>query len=366
MKPFRIIHPRFKRHLLLFPATVMALGVQSFQIPRVAEGQGPPPVPVEIASVEKKSVAAKVSLIGDVEPALKSTVASEGAGIVQEFRIREGDFVKKGDLLVRINSRELLLRVKAAEAARERIRVGLGNAAKELKRVNRLKKTASIAEKRVDEAEADYWMHYHELSRSQAEIERLKYEMDQTRVVAPFSGFIVKEHTMVGEWLQTGGPVVTLHDLSRILITVNVPARYYVQLALNSEVAVSIKDVSNTSFTGKIDAMLAQGDSNARTFPVKVGLNNEKHRIKGGMEARVTFDLSRLEEVLLVPKDALVPAGDQWRLFRVIDGKALPVVVTVGGYYNGSAAVDGALAAGDQVVIRGNERLRPGQPVAVQ
>ena len=351
---------------MLFSAVVLALGLLSFQALQAAAGQGPPPVPVQIASVEKKSVTTRVSLVGDVEPVLKSTVASEGAGIVEQFPVREGDFVKKGDLLVRIGSRELLLRIKAAEAARERIRVGMENAAKELKRINRLKKSNSIAEKRVDEAEADYWMHYHELSRSQAEIERLQYEIDQRGVVAPFSGFIVKEHTMVGEWLQTGGAVVTLHDLSRILITVNVPARYFVQLSLNSNVAVGIKDVSSTQFNGKIDAMLAQGDPNARTFPVKVGLKNEKHRIKSGMEARVTFDLSRLEEVLLVPKDALVPAGNQWRLFRINDGKAYPVSVNVRGYYDGSAAVEGALVVGDQVVIRGNERLRPGQSVEIK
>lgn len=355
-----------QRSFLLLFTGVLVFGLQPFSVLLAADGQGPPAVPVQIASVEKKRVAARVSLIGDVEPALKSTVASEGAGIVEQFPVREGDFVKKGDLLVRIRSRELLLRIKAAEAARERIRVGLEKAAKELKRVNRLKKTASIAEKRVDEAEADYWMHYHQLAQSQVEIERLRYEVDQKRVVAPFSGFVVKEQTMVGEWLQTGGAVVTLHDLSRILITVNVPARYYVQLLPNNNVSVSIKDVSSTPFAGKIDAMLTRGDPKARTFPIKVGLKNGKYRIKSGMEARVTFDLSQQKEVLLVPKDALVPAGNQWRLFRVIDGKAVPVSVNVRGYYDGSAAVAGGLQVGDRVVIRGNERLRPGQLVKIQ
>ncbi len=361
------IYNRFlmKTFFLFFPA-MLTLWVQPFYAKGAAENKGPPPVPVKTAVVEKKSVAAQISLIGNVEPVLKSTVASEVSGIVEHFPVKEGDFVKKGHLLARIKSRDLSLRIKAAKALREKIQVSLENAGKELKRVSRLKKTDSISERRYDEANANYRMLYHDLSRSEAEIERLKYEIKQKKVIAPLSGFIVEEHTMIGQWLKTGGAVVTILDLSRILITVDVPERYYVQLSPNSAAAVTIKNVSKAPFTGKIVAMLAQGDPASRTFPVKVGLDNTNYRIKSGMEAVVTFSLPRLEEVLLVPKDALVPAGDRWRLFRVTAGKAFPINVKVLGYYDGNAAVDGVINAGDQVVIRGNERLRPGQPVEIQ
>jgi multidrug efflux pump subunit AcrA (membrane-fusion protein) len=81
------------------------------------------------------------------------------------------------------------------------------------------------------------------------------------------------------------------------------------------------------------------------------------------MEAIATFELGRKIKSILVPKDAIVPAGDDNLVFRVDQGKAFPVPVTINGYYGNDAAVKGGLEPGQQVVIRGNERLRPGQPV---
>ena len=84
------------------------------------------------------------------------------------------------------------------------------------------------------------------------------------------------------------------------------------------------------------------------------------------MEAMVTFNLATQRKALLVPKDAVVTAGDNRLVFMVNDGKAMPVPVNIIGYYDGGVAVEGNLKSGDQLVVRGNERLRPGQPVIVQ
>ena len=84
------------------------------------------------------------------------------------------------------------------------------------------------------------------------------------------------------------------------------------------------------------------------------------------MEAMVTFNLATKIKALLVPKDAVVTAGDNRLVFMVNDGKALPVPVKIIGYYDGDVAVEGNLKPGIQVVIRGNERLRPGQAVTIQ
>jgi hypothetical protein len=93
-------------------------------------------------------------------------------------------------------------------------------------------------------------------------------------------------------------------------------------------------------------------------------LDNPGFAIRAGMEAVATFDLSERFTALMVPKDAVVTAGDRSLVYRVNDGRAFPVSVKVEGYHDGLAAVTGDLKAGDMVVIRGNERLMPGQEVA--
>ncbi|MBW2603357.1 MAG: efflux RND transporter periplasmic adaptor subunit [Deltaproteobacteria bacterium] len=330
------------------------------------QGKAPPPSPVQVAIVKTGMVSNQISLVGTTEAFSESTVASEISGLVAYFPIKEGDYVKKGDLLVNLKETELRLRLKGIVAAKKRVQANLQNAQKELKRVGKLKETNSIAEKRYDTAYYTYRALSQELLQNESEIELLHYDIKQQKVLAPFSGFVAKEHTQIGQWINKGGPVVTLLDLDKVQITVDVPERYSVLLAPQSNVKVSIKNVSNNPFSGKIYSVLPQGNPDSRTFPVRIHLANPDHKIKSGMEVMVTFNLTTGKKALLLPKDAVVTAGDNRLVFMVNDGKAIPVPVKIIGYYDGDVAVEGNLKPGIQVVIRGNERLRPGQPVVVQ
>ncbi len=355
----------FHRYLLM-ATTVFLLTASVTLAKEPDQGKGPPPTPVRVAVVEKKTVSNQISLVGTTEAFEESTVASEVSGVVKYFPVKEGDFVKKGELLVNLKETEVKLRLKSAIAAREKILANLQNAEKELKRISRLKETNSIAEKQYDAAFYTHSALSQDLMQQKAKIELLEYEIKQKNVLAPFSGFVAKEHTQVGEWINKGGPVVTLLSLDKIRIAVDVPERYSVLLRPQNRVKVSIQSVSNDLFSGKIYSVLSQGDPNSRTFPVRIHLGNPDHKIKSGMEAIVTFNLTDKKNALLVPKDAIVTAGNNRMVFRVADGKAVPLNVKILGYYDGGVAVEGSLKPGDQVVIRGNERLRPGQPVTVQ
>ena len=123
--------------------------------------------------------------------------------------------------------------------------------------------------------------------------------------------------------------------------------------------------LSDEPFVGKISASLPEGDANARTFPVRVILPNADFKIRAGMEAKATFNLGTTKDALLVPKDAIVTAGSSRLVYVVASTVAQPVNIDVVGYHDGNVAVEGLLEPGDSVVIRGNERLRPGQPVEV-
>ncbi len=331
------------------------------------EGKKPdqPITPVKVADVEKKMVFEQVSLIGTAEAVAESIVASEVSGIVEYFPAKEGEFMKKGQLIAKLSSEETDLRIKGAAAQREKIKVSLLYAEKELGRFTKLKETNSIASNKYDEILHNYNALTQELKQSEADIERLLYEQKRKQVFAPISGFVAKEHIEIGEWVNAGGPVVTLVDLSRIKINVDVPERYAVLLLSNSDVKVSIKSFPGKQFAGKIHAVLPRGDTGSRTYPVRIFIPNPGMKIKSGMEAAALFSLDGGKNALLVQKDAVVPAGDNKIVFTIRDGKALPVMVKVLGYYDGNAAVEGELKPGDKVVIRGNERLRPGQPVMV-
>ena len=322
--------------------------------------------PVQVAAVETRAVAEQVSLVGTTEAIAESTIASEVAGVVEHFPVAEGDYVNKGDLLARLRTTYLQLRLKGARAARERTVANLKNAEKELTRVSRLREANSVAEKAYDDALYNHRALTQELLRNEVEIEQLQYEVDQARVAAPFSGFVAQEHTQVGEWMSAGGAVVTLIDLSSVRIIVDVPERFSVKIQPAGSAEVRIAALADQQLTGEITGILPQGNPAARTFPVRVKVANAGLKIKSGMEASVTFHLADRKKALLVPKDAIVTNGALRHVVTVVEGRAMPVGVKIYGYYGGSVAVEGKLQPGDQVVIRGNERLRPGQAVAIQ
>ena len=327
--------------------------------------QGPPAVPVRVALVAEGTVSDQIALVGTTEAIARSTVAAEVSGLVEDFPVREGDFLEKGEMLARLKSTDLVLRLKAAVATREKARASLLFAEKELARHTKLKDADSIAARKYDEALYQYQSLEQEVLRSEAEIELLRDNIKNKTVVAPFSGFVAKEHTQVGEWIEVGGPVVTLVDLGHMRITVDVPERYVVELSRKSSVRVVVASISNEPFNGQISAILPEGDASARTFPVRVSLVNPKLKIRSGMEVRATFNLGTKRNALLVPKDAIVTAGTNRLVYVVASSVAESVNVKVTGYYDGNVSVEGPLKPGDAVVIRGNERLRPSQPVQI-
>jgi len=332
-----------------------------------AKRQGPPPVPVQVAPVIQETVSEQITLVGTTEAIARSMVAAEVSGLVEDFPVREGDFVKKGEVLVRLTTTDVLIRLKAAIAAKEKVRANLIFAQKELVRYKELKDTDSIAARKYDEALYSQQSLQQELLGAEAQIELLEDEIQKKTVRAPFAGYVAKEHTEVGEWLAVGGPreVVTLVDLGHIRITVDVPERYVVKLSPGNAVRVEVASLPDESMIGKIAAILPEGDPNARTFPVRVTMPNPGFKIKSGMEVRAAFDLGTKKNALLVPKDAIVTAGTSRVVFLVMSMVVQPVPVKVTGYYDGNVAVEGAINPGDRVVIRGNERLRPGQPIEI-
>jgi RND family efflux transporter MFP subunit len=328
--------------------------------------QGPPPTPVEVALVVEDMVSEQIVLVGTTEPKTKSIIAAEEEGLVESFPVKEGDHVKKGDVLALLKSTDLHIRLKAAMAAKGEAEARYRFAEKELARSSKLKDTNSIAAKSYDQALYEFQALEQQVLRYIAEIEELKYRIRKTRVTAPFSGFIAEEHTEVGEWMEKGGKVVSLVDLSLMRITVDVPERYIMEIHPGVSAQVRVEASSIKPFEGTISAILPEGDPDSRTFPVKIDVDNSDLELKSGMEARVTFNLGSQTKALLVPKDAMVSANGGRMVFVVDNGVVRPVNISIVGTYGTNVAVNASLKPGDQVVVRGNERLMPGQPVTIK
>ena len=330
-----------------------------------AQEKGPPAALVKVAKVTQVEIAPQVQLIGTAQPKLTSIVASDIEGIVEKFDVSEGDFVKKGAVLARLEDSLLRIELKGAQANKADTQAQLSRARADLKRSSKLLATETIADKQYTDDLAEVQSLEARVDRLQAEIEHKQDSIDKKIIRAPFSGFVVAEHTEVGQWVEKGGPIVTMADLSIMEILVEVPERYVPKLVLGGSTQVTVDALNTGRFTGKIAAIIPVGDSASRTFPVKVSVENSDHHLKGGMLCRVSLAIGKADSVLAIPKDAVVNMGQSHLVYVVQEGVAKPVPVQLGNASENMIEIKGAVEAGMQVVTRGNERLRPGQPVQI-
>jgi RND family efflux transporter MFP subunit len=350
---------------IIFVCCVVLSHLLALQIASSHAQKGPPATPVKVAQVSKVEIAPKVQLIGTADPIVTSVVASDIEGLVVKFNVDEGDSVKKGAVLARLEDSLLKINLKGAKANKDDTEAQLGRARTDLKRSAELLASKTIADKQYTDDLAEVQSLEARVRRLEAEIEHIQDSIAKKTIHAPFSGYVVKEHTQIGEWVEKGGPIVTLADLSSMEVMVDVPERYVPLLVLGGSTEVRIDALNPEKFPGKISAIISVGDSASRSFPVKVAVKNTNNRIKGGMLCRVSLAIGEPKAVLAVPKDAVVNLGQLYQLYVVRDGVAQPLPVELGDAADGMIQVKGPIEAGMQVVTRGNERLRPGQPVQI-
>ena len=185
------------------------------------------------------------------------------------------------------------------------------------------------------------------------------------------------EHTEVGEWVGRGDPIVDLAELDHVYIDVKVLETDIRYVHAGTSARVEINALPDEPITGEVALVVPQADMRSRTFPVKVEVANDSSAgdplLKSGMIARVTLPVGQPHEATLVLKDALV-LGGQSPVVYVIEASGegeqatavvQPVPVELGVAEGELIEVRGPLRVGQQVVVQGNERLRPGQPVQV-
>ncbi len=344
-------------YVLTFPLFLLAVH-SSF-------GQSPPPSPVVVAKVVQKEIRKPLTLVGTVEPSRRSLVASEVEGLVERMEVKEGNYVRKGQVLAQFKKTQLFIALREAGAAHKEAKARHNQAVKNFKRFNELhdKGVASVQQLHDAETEKDVWSA--RIDQTTAKIDKLKYEIEQSSIVAPFSGFVTRKHTEIGQWVESGDPIVELIDISNVEISVDVPERYVNQIKLNTKAGIIFDAMPGMSFEGAVISIVPQADEAARNFIVKFGLPNKDNLLISGMVARVSLMLGEETVVTMVPKDAIVDANGSKMAFVVNDGVANPVPVSVGFAYEDMVQVSGKLNPGQNVVIRGNERLKPGQPVSI-
>jgi RND family efflux transporter MFP subunit len=297
------------------------------------------------------------------------------------MRVNVGDHVGQGDILAELDRDRLQASLELEEAqlrtleARRRAAAAKESYARqELQRIAKLRKTPAFSQFDYDSRVQELEVARSSREEAEAEINRaqiaknlVEIELRDSRILAPFPGVVTLRHTSEGAWLRVGDPVVTLVNDIDLEIEADVPAQHLNGLRPGMRVEAGLGNRDSERFEAAVRAVIPDEDPAARTRPVRLIPVRQEFAGQLAVNQAVMVYLPASasgEEIISVAKDAVIRRGNQAIVYLVRDGIAEARPIELGEAVGNRFQVLDGLAPGDVVVIRGNERLRPGQAVS--
>jgi len=307
-------------------------------------------IPVEVAVAELGKASRLVTATGTIEPLQTVTIRSQMAGAVRSVAVEEGDRVRPGSVLARIDSREIAAQLNSARATLEVTR-------RAAERAEQLRKQEIVT---VAEYERDIAAR----SAAEAAYEQLLARVGYATVRAPIGGVVLRKTVETGDVVANQAELFTVADVSTLVVRLSISELDVIALDEGDTVDVLLDALPGRTLDGRIRRIFPSGDPTTRLVPVEVALTGAAAReARPGFLARVNFELDPRDGVLLVPAGALVNDAGGNAAFTVSGGKASRRQVKRGGTFQGRVEIVEGLTAGDSVVVAGNTGLRDGARV---
>ena len=354
---------------------VMTALVLLHAAPAVAQGQA---AQVEIDAVIEEPLRQTMPVIGRFVARQAGPVAALVSGPVEEILVDVGDRVAKGDVLVRLstditvgnrNLREAELSEKKARLGSARAQLRL--AKQELARIESLKKSAAFSQASYEDKRAEVARYQSSvaeanasIARARANLELSELDMKRAEIKAPYNGVVVARQAVAGAYVNTGAPVVSLVNDEDMEIEADVPADRLAGLAPGRAVRATLDTGRNVMAV--VRSVIPTENALTRTRPVRFTpqfAGDPRPRFATDQSVTVLLPMGEPRDIVSVHKDAVIARGAGYIVYAVEEGKAQLKQVELGEAAGKRTEVLSGLIAGDLVVTRGNERLRPGQEV---
>ena len=310
----------------------------------------PPPVPVHVAELAARSLPRTVSSVGGLESPEMTTVASEIAGTVVALDVPEGEAVDAGHIVLRLDDAE-------ARAAVSVTRARLTNARDRLGRVEQLFGQGVASQQQLDDA------------RSAFDAASGAHREASTRLVkhvirAPYAGQLGMRQIDLGDYVRPGDPIVEISETTALELRFSVPQRHVGEVAAGQTV-LGVVGRCGPRFEGTVVAVDPRVDPRTRMVGIRAAVPNNEGDLHPGMAVRVRLLVAERPDAIVIPQEAIVRQGTKHLVFVVDEeSRAQPREVSLGEYFVDGVHVKAGLAAGETVILAGQQKLRPGAAVA--
>jgi membrane fusion protein, multidrug efflux system len=356
------------KRMILMLAVVAALlgglGFVKYRQVEAAMAQGasfqPPPTAVTTVVAKQETWPSTLSVIGTAAAIQGVTVSADLPGTVDKIHFESGQWVKQGDILVDLDTRQERAQLANYEAQRDLAKINYG-------RTQELVKEGVIARSEYDNVTAQQ-------KATEAQVGDIKAAIARKTIRAPFSGVLGIRQVNLGQYLAAGQAIVSLQALNPIYVNFGIPQQQTGQVAVGRSLRVTSDDLKGAQFSGRINALDSVVNEQTRNIQVQATFANPTGKLRPGMYVTVELPLGKPRDVVPLPASAInyAPYGDSvYIVTEMKDPKGHAYkgvrqqVVKVEGSRGDQVAITSGLNPGDEVVSSGVFRLRNGAPVTV-
>ncbi|HEY8508585.1 MAG TPA: efflux RND transporter periplasmic adaptor subunit [Steroidobacteraceae bacterium] len=306
------------------------------------------PVAVVTAVAQLERLATELSALGTARANEAVEITSKTSNLVTAVHFRDGDFVKRGTVLVELDSNQARADLAEAEAAHV-------ESVSQVNRSRDLLATKIISEAQFEQLEAT-------MKGNSARVAAARARLDDTVIRAPFDGRVGLRRVSVGSLVNPGTVITTLDDTSSIKVDFAVPENFLASLREGLNVTVTTAAFPDREFTGRVTSVDSRIDPVTRSVTVRAVLPNPQGLLKPGMFLNVRL-MRDERDTLMIPEAALVPEQSRQFVFVIENDRAIRREVRIGRREPGRVEILAGLEAGDRVVVEGTQKIRDGVPV---
>lgn len=307
------------------------------------------PTPVEYVRLQPTVVKEELLAVGSLQSNESVILRPEVSGRIAAIGFRDGEVIRKGQLLVSLDAS-----LNDAEVAQARAEYDLAVA--NFKRSEDLASRQFISSSAKDTAASN-------LQVAEARLKLAQARQSKMRIVAPFDGVAGLRTVSPGDYVKDGADLVNLEDVRTLKADFRLPERNLSQVRAGQTVEIIADALPRERWQGLVESINPRVDANGRSLELRARLANTDGKLRPGMFVRVRVIVGERQNALLVPEEAIVPQGEEFFIYKIVDSKARRVPVTVGVRRDALVEVVGDVAPGDQVVTAGIRIFADGQAV---
>jgi len=315
-----------------------------------ASATAPPPSTVKAEVVQARNFDVLVFATGTLVANQEVALTTEAAGKIVKLNLQEGEFVSKGQLLLKLNDADLQAQWNKLKTRYKEIQ-------------NRDTRQKALLDKGAISLQ-EYELFEAEKQGVEADMDLLKAQIEKTEIRAPFSGRVGLRYVSLGAFVNQNANIAQLVNADPILVDFAVPERYASMVKQGSTIRLTVENQSDT-FAAQVIAIAPSIDANSRTLTIRARLDNSQSKLLPGAFARVEVRLRQMENAFLIPTRSIVPEMKAKKVFLIKNGVVTPTYIETRERTEDRIRVSSGLSAGDTLITAGILKVRPGQAVNV-